>query len=141
MRHFKPGMASKQPIADTSHMGRSLKLSILTCLAGLLLVTACSSEPVYDEGYGPVSAPAQDCDPAMSGYPGCDEGPYQESDDYYPDYGGAYYPGTGVVVVPELVPGPVPVPVPQPRPRQLPPPKHRHPPERVCHPQPGRPCP
>lgn len=123
-------------------MGRSLLLSILTCLAGLLLVAACSSEPAYyegDEGYGPAMGPPQGCDPAMSGYPGCDEGFYQQSDDYYPDYGGAYYPGTGVVIVP--IPVPVPVPVPQPRPRQPPPPKHRQPHERVCHPTQNHPCP
>jgi hypothetical protein len=123
-------------------MGRSLTLSILACLAGLTLVAACSSEPAYHEGGGyggPATSPPQDCDPAMSGYPGCDEGPYQESYDYYPDYGGAYYPGTGVVIVPEPVP--VPVPTPPPHPRKPPPPKHHQPPERVCHPEPGRPCP
>ena len=136
------GMAPKPAIADTSPMGRSLLLSILTCLAGLLLVAACSSEPAYyegDEGYGPAMGPPQGCDPAMSGYPGCDEGFYQQSDDYYPDYGGAYYPGTGVVIVP--IPVPVPVPVPQPRPRQPPPPKHHAPHERVCHPTQNHPCP
>lgn len=118
-------------------MSRYMTLPILTCLAGLLLVAACSPEPPYDEGYGgATSAPPQDCDPAMSGY--CDEAPYQESDDYYPDYGGgAYYPGTGVVIVPE----PVPVPTPAPRPRQPTPPKHRPPRERTCHPTQGHPCP
>jgi|GEM_PF-3943520 len=124
-------------------MGRSSILSILACLFGLLLVTACSSAPPYDEGYGPQMAPVQGCDPAMSGYPGCEEGPYQEEYDYYPDYGGPYYPGTGVVIIPEPVPVPVPVPVPAPRPRphQPPPPKHHAPRERSCHPTPGRPCP
>ena len=135
-------MASQELKADTSPMGRSLTLFILTCLAGLTLMAACSSAPAYDEGDGYNGAGAlspQNCGPAMSGYPSCDEGLYQQSDDYYPDYGGAYYPGTGVVIVPEPVP--VPVPTPAPHPRKPPPPKHHQPPERVCHPTQNHPCP
>jgi hypothetical protein len=126
-------------------MRRSALLLILTCLAALALAAGCSSDPAYDErGVVPAEPLPPGCDPAMSGYPGCDEVPYYDQYDYYPDYGGVYYPGTGVVIVPEPVPVPVPVPTRRPRPRRPPPPHRPHvrePPPRVCHPVPGNPCP
>jgi hypothetical protein len=110
---------------------------MLTCFVGFLLLAACSSAPPHYDGAAP--GPPEDCDPAMSGYPGCYEGSYyDEGYGYYPDYGGVYYPGTGVVIVPEPVPVPVPT---RPPPRRPPPPKHHAPPERICHPTPGHPCP
>jgi hypothetical protein len=122
-------------------MLRPMTLLILTCLTGLLLMAGCSSSPAYDEGDGTMeAAPPQDCGPPLSGYPGCDAGPYYEqSYDYYPYYGGYYYPGAGVVIVP--VPVPVPVPTPRPRPRKPPPPRHHPAPARDCHSTPRHPCP
>ncbi|HEX4300858.1 MAG TPA: hypothetical protein VH327_08305 [Gammaproteobacteria bacterium] len=124
-------------------MGRSLTLSILTCLAGLVLTAGCSSGPPGYEGDVPPGTTLADCE-ETNGYPPCiysGDAP-GESYDYYPDYGGSYYPGTGVVIVPEPVPVPVPAPpAHRPPPRRPPPPKHHEPPPRDCHPYQGHPCP
>lgn len=82
-----------------------------------------------DMGY-PACAPPADMQPQY----------YQE----YPDFEDYYYPGSGVVIVPQPVPVPVPVPVkPQPKPRPKPTPilRPRVPRPIPCHPTPGHPCP
>lgn len=78
------------------------------------------------------------------GYPSCappaDMQPqyYQE----YPDFEDYYYPGSGVVIVPQPVPVPVPgkPPVkPAPKPHPIKPPRAPRP--VPCHPVPGHVCP
>ncbi|HEY3644912.1 MAG TPA: hypothetical protein VGM16_06185 [Gammaproteobacteria bacterium] len=123
-------------------------------LAALGLALGCSSAPSHPAGAAP-QATLPDCEDT-NGYPPCiyrgdtpsdSEGPYEGGGDFYPDYGYPYYPGTGVIIVPEPVPVPVPVPTPRPRPhpkppkKPTPPPKHHRVPINPCHPQPGRPCP
>jgi hypothetical protein len=126
-------------------MYRRVTPTILACSGLLLLAAACSSGPAPYEGDAPQRSTLPDCE-ETNGYPPCaytGDAP-QAAGDYYPDYGGAYYPGTGVILVPQPVPVPVPVPTPVQKPppkKPAPPPKHHRPVINTCHPQPGRPCP
>jgi hypothetical protein len=121
-----------------------MRLSSSIKLAGLAaLLAACASHPP-----GP-AAPAtmHGCAVDMPQYPPCEPAPQIVPDPYYPAYGYPYYPGTGVIIVPE--PFPVPVtqppspPVPPVKPPKPPkPPKHpRLPRPKPCHPRPGTVCP
>ena len=120
---------------------RSLLASLLLLALGLAL--GCSS-----------SAPARRATPQSAlpdcqdtnGYPPCvyrGVAPYAGPEDFYPAYDYPYFPGTGVIVIPEPVPVPVPTPVPpKPKPPKRPPPKRPpHHPIVPCHPVRGHPCP
>jgi len=119
---------------------RSLLASLLLLALGLAL--GCSS-----------SAPARRATPQSAlpdcqdtnGYPPCvyrGVAPYEGPEDFYPAYDYPYFPGTGVIVIPEPVPVPVPAPTPKPKPPKRPPPKRPpHHPIYPCHPVPGHPCP
>jgi hypothetical protein len=121
--------------------------SVFACLllTALGLAAACSSGPGPSSAAPAPRAALPDC-AETNGYPPCAYNgvePYQGPEDFYPAYDYPYYPGTGVIVVPEPVPVPVPVPVPTPKPKppKKPPPRHHRAPINPCHPQPGRPCP
>jgi hypothetical protein len=124
-------------------------------LTGLSLIVACSSPgPARPQTQAQAHVAAlPDCE-TTNGYPPCayydgpaayEGGGYDGGGDYYSAYDSPYYPGTGVVVVPE----PVLVPTP-PNPAPRPPPKHPKPPPpkhfrrgipNPCHPAPGQRCP
>jgi outer membrane biosynthesis protein TonB len=121
---------------------RSLFAPLL--LAALGLALGCSSSPRQPARPMPQSS-LPDCD-QTNGYPPCIYNgvtPYEGPQDYYPAYDYPYFPGTGVIVIPEPVPVPVPVPVPTPKPKppKKPPPKHHRAPINPCHPRSGHPCP
>jgi len=117
-----------------------LTFSLLTACCGLALAAAgCASGP----GDAEPADTMHGCTDDM-GYPSCappaDMQPqyYQE----YPDFEDYYYPGSGVVIVPQPVPVPVPgkPPVkPAPKPKPIRPPRAPRP--VPCHPVPGHPCP
>ena len=116
----------------------ALPLSLLAaCVSLTLLVTGCASP-----GYAEPADTMHGCTDDM-GYPACAPPPDMQPMYYpeYPDFEDYYYPGSGVVIVPEPVPIPVPAGPPRPRP---PPPTSRppRPPRPIpCHPVPGHPCP
>ena len=115
-------------------------------LAGLGLAAGCSSNPSQEHARRPMRPALPDC-AVTGGYPPCVfEGgtPYLGPDDFYPAYDYPFFPGSGVVVVPEPVPVPVPPTKPPKRPVKPPIKPHRHPHEPrpvPCHPEPGHPCP
>jgi hypothetical protein len=122
-----------------------MRLSFALTLAGLAaLVAACASDPGTGSTPPPIN---RGCAVDMPAYPPCEPVPMLVPDPYYPAYGYPYYPGTGVIIVPE--PFPVPVtppprpPVPPVKPPKPPkPPKHVRPPRpKPCHPKPGTVCP
>jgi len=113
----------------------------LGCIA--LALAACSSNPSQ-----PARAPStlHGCAVDMPQYPPCEPSPQLVPDPYYPGYEYPYYPGTGVVLVPQPVPVPVapppPAKPPEPVPAPHPPPKHRRQPRpKPCKPEPGKQCP
>lgn len=122
-----------------------MRVPFTLTLGGLaVLLAACASNP------DTASAPPinHGCAVAMPGYPPCEPVPQIVPDPYYPAYGYPYYPGTGVIIVPE----PFPVPVTQPPPPPVPPVKPPRPPKpppkpphhlrpKACHPRPGTVCP
>lgn len=121
---------------------RSLFASFIVLALGLAL--GCSSSGPTRPGTPQSALP--DCEDT-NGYPPCIyrgvapfEEPYEGGGDFYPAYDYPYFPGTGVIVIPEPVPVPTPVPKPKP-PKHPPPPKHPRIPGDRCHPTPRHPCP
>jgi len=130
-------------MADTLAMrSPAFTLSMLACLASLVLVAACSSTPSRP-AYAQPQSSLPSCEETY-GYPPCiynGVSPYRGYEDFYPAYDYPFFPSTGVIVIPEPVPVPVPTPKPRP-PRRPPPPRQPHPRQPPpCHPSPEHPCP
>lgn len=119
-----------------------LLVPLLTAGFGLALLAAgCASGP----GYAEPADTMHGCTDDM-GYPSCAPPADMQPQYYpeYPDFEDYYYPGSGVVIVPEPVPVPVPVrnsPPPRPSPAPARPLRVPRPPRpEPCHAIPGHPC-
>ena len=112
----------------------ALPLSLLAaCMGLMLLASGCASGP----GNAEPADTMHGCSSDM-GYPSCAPPPDMQPMYYpeYPDFEDYYYPGSGVVIVPQPVPA-----KPQPKPPMKPGRPPRAPRPVPCHPVAGHPCP